>query len=335
MAWVAGGVVDGWRVERALGRGGMGAVWRCTKADESAALKVLDPAFVTRRDTAARFAREGRLLAALDHPSVVRIRRVQLDGAAPYIEMEYVDGENLEERLTRGPIPVQDALALGVQLLDAIVYLHEHGVCHRDVKPSNVVIDGEGRLKLVDFGLAVGIDTSQITDEHASFGTVSYAPPEWVRPEAVDPELWDLYAVGVVLFEMLTGLVAYPGAPEVEPRQQAVGIMTRKQTAPPLDPGTGFAPELRAIVRDLTEREPAKRLATAREARRRLRALDVAHPAPGTAEEPPPRLAWAKRRKTGRVPQKRGVDLQTALIGALIGAIVGALGAWVFLRSLG
>ena len=332
MAWGPGGVVDGWLVERALGRGGMGAVWRCSKGDEAAALKVLDPVFVARPDVAARFAREAKLLAELNHPSVVRIRRVKLEGASPYLEMEYVEGENLEERLSRGPIPPTEAINLGIQLLEAIVYLHDAGVCHRDVKPANLVINRAGQLKLVDFGLAVGIDTTQITDEHTTFGTVSYAPPEWVRPDVLNPELWDLYACGVVLFEMLTGLVAFPGAADVDPRQQAVGIMTAKQTAPALDPGPAFAPELRQIVAALTEADPAKRLPTAREARSRLRALDPEATATLTVGAPPPRPAWARRRKTTLIEQPRGVDLRTAMGGAVIGSLLGAFVAWAFLR---
>lgn len=335
MAWGPGGVVDGWLVERALGRGGMGAVWRCTRGGESAALKVLDPVFVARPDVAARFAREAKLLAELSHPGVVRVRQVKLEGSSPYLEMEYVEGENLEDRLSRGPIAAGEAIGLGVQLLDAIVYLHDAGVCHRDIKPSNVLLDRSGQLKLVDFGLAVGIDTTQITDEHTSFGTVSYAPPEWVRPDVLDPELWDLYACGVVLFEMLTGLVAFPGAPDIEPRQQAVGIMTAKQTAPALDPGPAFAGDLRQIVRDLTEGDPTKRLATAREARGRLRRLDPDNASTLTVGSPPQRPAWARRRKTGRIDKPKSVDLRTALVGAAIGALLGALTAWAFLRAFG
>jgi serine/threonine protein kinase len=269
--------IDVWVVEKAIGSGGMGSVYRCHNRHAPrilAAIKTLEGAVRRVPEAEARFVREAEILFSIDHPNVVKVRNVRLDLDTPYIEMEFVEGESLESRLCRGPMPLEHALDVMAQLLDALVYLHERGIRHRDIKPANLLLNKDGRLKLVDFGLASEADVSRITRANTTFGTVSYAPPEWIRPDELDPESWDIYASGVVFWELLTSRVAFPGSPNVDPRQQAVQIMSIKQNHAPLDPGSSYRDDVRALIGEMTQADRTKRLATAREAVRRLRDLD-------------------------------------------------------------
>jgi serine/threonine protein kinase len=272
-----GDLIDVWVVEKAIGSGGMGSVYRCHNRHAArilAAIKTLEGAVRRVPEAEQRFVREAEILFALDHPSVVKVRNVRLDLETPYLEMEFIEGESLESRLCRGPVPLDSALQLMSELVDALAYLHDHGVRHRDIKPANLLIDKSGRLKLVDFGLASEADVERITRANTTFGTVSYAPPEWVRPEELDPESWDVYSAGVVFWEMLTARVAFPGSANIDPRQVAIHIMTRKQGHAPLDPGPSYLDDLRALCRDMTQSDKALRIPSARAAQARLQRLE-------------------------------------------------------------
>lgn len=273
-----GADIDVWVVEKAIGSGGMGSVYRCHNRHAArilAAIKTLDVGVKLVPEAQARFIREAEILFSIDHPNVVKVRNVRLDLDIPYIEMEYVEGESLESRLCRGPLPLGESLSLMAQLLDAIAYLHARGIRHRDIKPANLLINQEGKLKLVDFGLASEAEVDQrITRANTTFGTVSYAPPEWIRPDDMNPELWDVYSAGVVFWEMLTARVAFPGSPGADPRQIAVQIMSLKQSHPPLDPGESFHDNVREFCRDMTQGNATKRMQSARLGLDRLQRLD-------------------------------------------------------------
>ncbi len=342
-----GQVIDIWVVEKAIGSGGMGSVYRCYNKHAPrilAAIKTLDPAVRRLGESEARFVREAEILFSVDHPSVVKVRNVRLDLDTPYLEMEFVEGESIENRLCRGPMPQPEAVALAMQLLDALAYLHSKGIRHRDIKPSNLLINRHGRLKLVDFGLATEADMAKITRADSTFGTVSYAPPEWIRPDTLHPEQWDVYASGVVLWEMLTSKVAFEGEPNVDPRQQAFLIMTKKQGHPPLDPGEGFDAGLRALIREMTDSDPAKRTRSAKDALDRLTSLfgsvDYSAVAPPVIEEavrreaadfpdrtsqrPAPRVGTAVA-PSPKKPRKSRNSLPVALVGSMAGLLVGAV----------
>lgn len=271
--------IDVWEVERALGVGGMGSVYRCHNAQAPrilAAIKVLDRSLRSSDDAVRRFVREAEILHRLDHPHVVRVRNVRMDHDPPFIEMDFVEGDSLEQLVDGHALPLRQAFEYMEQLADALVYIHAQNVRHRDIKPANLLINAEGQLKLVDFGLAVETDLSRITEAGMTFGTVSYAPPEWIDPGEVDPVQWDLYAAGVVFYEMITGLPAFPSPGGGSPKQQAMHVMLHKQSAPPLDVGEPYPRELRSIVRSLTAPRPQDRPASAVELREHLRiARDV------------------------------------------------------------
>jgi hypothetical protein len=281
--------LDVWVIEKRLGSGGMGSVYRCHNHAAKrilAAIKVLDAPVARSAEARARFVREAEILFTIEHPNIVKVRNVRVDVDTPYIEMEFVEGESLEDRLSRrGPLPLDVALPLVAQLAGAVAFLHARGVRHRDIKPANFLIDKQGLGRLVDFGLAMESGTTRLTQGNMSFGTVSYAPPEWIDPQRLDPVQWDLYAIGVVLWEMLTGAVAFPVPGDGDARQQAFQVVLKKQGHPPLDPGPTFPDPVRALIRDLTAPTPEDRLPSAAALLERLSAI---------AEMPPRTLAPAR-----------------------------------------
>ncbi|MBW1881342.1 MAG: serine/threonine protein kinase, partial [Deltaproteobacteria bacterium] len=271
-----GDQIDIWVVENALGSGGMGSVYRCHNRSAPrilAAVKVLESSLQHVPGAEQRFIREAEILFALDHPNIVKVRNVRTDSDPPYLEMEFVEGKSLESMLQTGALAFPDALAVMRQLTEALAYLHERGVRHRDVKPANVLVNEEGRLTLVDFGLAMEADQTRLTQSNTTFGTVSYAPPEWIKPETMDPEKWDMYASGVVFWEMLRGQVAFPVSGKGSARQQAMQVIIAKQDHPPLDPGPDYHDDLRELNEDLTQPNPENRPARMADVRDRVKEL--------------------------------------------------------------
>lgn len=235
-----------------LGRGGMGIVWRARQRSLSrtVALKVLAPRGETPPDLAERFEREARALARLVHPGIVAVHAYGREGELCWLVMECVEGPTLRELLRDGPLEPARALALAGELCAALQYAHARGVVHRDVKPENVLIDAEGHAKIADFGLAKVLGEPaalvSLTASQQVLGTLRYMAPEQLdRPLEVDHRA-DLYALGVVLYEMLTGEV---------PMGRFDLPSVRLQTPANLD---------RVIERSL-QREPARRYQQASE----------------------------------------------------------------------
>src|SRR5215469_5861800 len=205
-----------YRITAKLGEGGMGAVYRATdtKLKREVAIKVLPDAFAGEPDRLARFTREAEVLAALNHPNIAAIYGVE-EGA---LVMELVEGETLADIVKRGPVALDTALGYARQIADALEAAHEKGIVHRDLKPANVKVTPEGRVKVLDFGLAKALSadpaagdpmssptlTMRGTAAGAILGTVAYMSPEQARGHTVDRGA-DIWAFGVVLFEMLTG----------------------------------------------------------------------------------------------------------------------------------
>ncbi len=257
--------IDIWVVEAALGSGGMGSVYRCHNRSAKrilAAVKVLDAAVRSAAGAQERFVREAEILYQLDHPNIVKVRNVRIDSDPAYIEMEFVEGESLEKRLRRGGLPFEHAISVMTELADAVAYLHKQGVCHRDLKPANILIDSNGHTRIVDFGLALESDRSRLTQAGMTFGTVSYAPPEWITPEDMRPQMWDLYGLGVIFWEILTGRVAFAVSGQGSMRQQAMQVIMAKQDHPPLDPGNRYHPAVRRLIGAMTHSEVQERFQT-------------------------------------------------------------------------
>ncbi|HEX5105488.1 MAG TPA: serine/threonine-protein kinase, partial [Pirellulaceae bacterium] len=194
-----------------LGRGGMGAVYKARQKnlDRMIALKVIPPDAAKDPAFAERFSREARAMARLNHPNIVTVYDFGQIGELYYLLMEYVDGVNLRHTLRTGKLAPQEALAIVPAVCDALQYAHDQGVVHRDIKPENVLLDRLGRVKIADFGLAKllgkGPDDFTLTRTQQVMGTPRYMAPEQIeRPSAVDHRA-DIYSLGVVLYEMLTG----------------------------------------------------------------------------------------------------------------------------------
>lgn len=265
-----------WAVDAQLGSGGMGSVYRCHNRHApriEAAIKLLDPRFVDLPEAKERFLREAEILSALDHPNVVKVGGVDLDSDHPYLQMELIRGHSLSRELDEGPLAPDRALALATRLCDALFYLHRRGVHHRDIKPDNILIREDGTPVLVDFGLAVDRNGRTITKEGRTyFGTAPYCPPEWIAAN-LDPEHWDCYALGALLYEMLTCRIGFPAPEGTAGRELVMAVMKAKQATPYLDPGPEIPQGMRTLVIDLTRREVEDRLRQAKAILDRIREL--------------------------------------------------------------
>jgi len=215
-------------VVRRIGQGGMGAVYeaRQKKLDRRVALKVLRPELGEEPGFPERLAREARALAKLAHQNVVGIHDFGKAGTFHYVVMEYVDGQSLRQLLQAGRIDPGRAAQIAIQICSGLRYAHDQGVIHRDIKPENVLVDTTGRVRIADFGLAklsAGARGDTLTGTHDVMGTIHYMAPEQLeRPGAVDHRS-DLYALGVVLYEMLTGQLPMGRFP---PPSQRTGTLT-------------------------------------------------------------------------------------------------------------
>jgi serine/threonine protein kinase len=188
--------------------------------------------------------------------------------------MELVEGEELGDLVERlGALPVRGALLVATALAEVLAHLHARAIYHRDVKPANVIVLPDHGVKLVDFGIAREEGKQRLTMSDHRIGTAAYSPPEWVKPEGVKPHLWDLYALGVMLDEMLTGRERFPAHADMPAMAHAVKVMAEKATIEHLDPGPEIPKALRGLVCELTSRDPARRPATAREVHHRLKEL--------------------------------------------------------------
>jgi eukaryotic-like serine/threonine-protein kinase len=206
-----------YRIMRKLGTGGMANVYLAEDQElgRRVAIKILDDRHASDEQFIERFRREAKNAAGLSHPNIVSIYdRGEAEGTY-YIAMEYLDGRSLKELIvSRGPAPVHVAIDYARQILAAVRFAHRHGIVHRDIKPHNVLVDAEGRLKVTDFGIARA-GGSQMTEAGSIIGTAQYLSPEQAKGARVD-QTSDLYSVGVVLYELLTGVVPFTGDTPVE-----------------------------------------------------------------------------------------------------------------------
>ena len=217
-----------YEVLAAIGAGGMGEVYKArdTKLDRDVALKILPDAFVNDPERLARFQREAKVLASLNHPNIAQIHGLEESGDSPALVLEYVPGPTLQDRIAKGPIPLDEALPIARQIAEALEAAHEQGIIHRDLKPANVKVKDDGTVKVLDFGLAkaLGPDlsdaeaansptmtmTAAATKMGVIMGTAAYMSPEQARGKPVDKRA-DVWAFGVVLYEMLSGKQAFAG----------------------------------------------------------------------------------------------------------------------------
>jgi eukaryotic-like serine/threonine-protein kinase len=224
---MTGQLVGHYRILEKIGAGAMGEIFRARdeRLGRDVALKLIRPAFINNPDHLRRFEQEGRAAAALNHPNIVAIYDVGFDGTTPYIVSELLEGMDLRKRLLEGPIPARDAANYSLQIVQGLIAAHAHHIVHRDLKPENLFLTTDGRIKILDFGVAKL--QAPIAGEHSVesattvtkcgtvVGTVAYMSPEQLRAKAVDHRS-DLFSLGAILYEMLAGHRAFRGETEVD-----------------------------------------------------------------------------------------------------------------------
>lgn len=259
-------VFSRYEVLERIGSGGMGTVYKARDLhlDRWVALKVLPPGMRGDVEALERFKREARALARLKHPRVAAVYDAHVEGGFPHLVMEYVEGENLERRLQQQSLlPEQDAVRLGIEVAEALEHIHSHNLVHRDVKTSNIIIGAEGKAVLTDFGIAFEPSLPRISQ--GALGTPEYMSPEQAGGRVLDGRS-DLYSLGVVLYECLTGTL--PFQRQGESLAALTGLMTDVLEAPvpPLRVRCAAVPAwLEAVVLKCLAKEPAERFATAAE----------------------------------------------------------------------
>lgn len=310
-----------------IGRGGMGAVYKARQPqlDRLLALKILlphrekDPAF------AERFSREARALAKLSHPNIVSVHDFGETGGFFWLTMEYVDGVNLRQAMQAARFTPAQALAVIPELCAALQYAHDHGILHRDIKPENILLDGRGRVKIADFGIAriVGDDREDFTLTHTGsvLGSTAYIAPEQIeRPHDVDHRA-DLYSLGVVFYEMLTGELPLGRFPAPSEKSSS-------------------APQLDEVVFRILEKERERRYQSADALREGVETADSKPvPRPGNPKSADlwPRVLPVSIALLagGLIASVVGHCTSTAILGCgLISLIIGQLGCWALLMRM-
>ena len=251
----------------------MGEVYRArdTRLGRDVALKILPESFAGEGDRLRRFEQEARAVAALNHPNILAIHDIGEQGASPFIVSELLEGESLRAVLDRGPVAQRKTIDYGVQIAHGLAAAHEKGIVHRDLKPENVFVTKDGRIKILDFGLAklaqnagAGSDEVTLTSERTAvgvvMGTASYMAPEQVRGEAADPRT-DIFAFGAVLYEMISGVRAF----RRETTAETMTAVLRDDPPELSDPGRQVSPALERIVRRCLEKNPEQRFQSARD----------------------------------------------------------------------
>ncbi|EXU88485.1 Stk1 family PASTA domain-containing Ser/Thr kinase [Streptomyces noursei] len=307
---LVGQLLDGrYRVEGRIAAGGMATVYRAvdTRLDRVLALKVMHPSLAVDGAFVDRFIREAKSVARLSHPNVVGVFDQGTDGTYVYLAMEYVAGCTLRDVLReRGALQPRAALDILEPILAALGAAHRAGLVHRDMKPENVLIGDDGRVKVADFGLVRAVDTHTTASTGSVLGTVSYLAPEQMEHGTADARV-DVYACGVVLYEMLTGSKPHTGGSAA----QILYSHLHDDVTPPSELVPGLAPELDELVAAATARAPEQRpqdavalLARARSARARLTdaQLDVVPPQAREA-------AASDDERTDVIPRPAGVQL--------------------------
>ncbi len=265
-----GRVVGNYRVVEKLGEGGMGAVYKAVDLmlEREVALKFLRPEFAGQPELAERFRTEAVILARLNHPHIATLYGLAREGAQLFMVMEFVHGETLERLLERqGRVAPAPAVSWCADVLDAMQYAHRRGVVHRDIKPANVMVTDEGDVKVMDFGIARVLGSAHQTRLGHIIGTACYMAPEQIRGQEVDGRT-DLYALGIVLYQLVTGRAPFSGPDEF-------AVMTAQVTEPPVPPSRlvdSVPPWLEAAVLKALSKAPGDRFQTATEFRRTLAA---------------------------------------------------------------
>jgi TolB-like protein len=291
-----GRTLSHYHITAAIGAGGMGEVYRAndTKLGRDVALKVLSAQMAHDPNRLARFQREARSVAALNHPHIVTIFSVEEAEGVHFLTMELVEGQSLERLIPAGGLPVERIVEIASALADALTAAHEKGIVHRDLKPANVMLTDDGRVKVLDFGLAKDVRADKSSDVTQTFagqtamgvvmGTPTYMSPEQVAGRVLDHRT-DIFSLGVILYEMASGRRPFEGASSAE---LASAIL--RDTPRPLSEFRADLPEeLGMLIQRCLDKDPQDRFPSARDLRDALRGVTASAPSIRTATAPAPR----------------------------------------------
>jgi TolB-like protein/Tfp pilus assembly protein PilF/predicted Ser/Thr protein kinase len=311
-----GKTISHYKILDKLGEGGMGLVYQAedTSLGRAVALKFLPPELARDADAKARLVQEARAASALDHPNICTIHEIGDVEGATFIAMALIEGRSLKDMIAAGPLTVDEAIAIALQAAAGLDEAHEKRIVHRDIKPANIMITHRGQVKIMDFGLALSLDRTRLTKEGTTLGTVAYMSPEQARGDAVDRRS-DIWSLGVVLFEMLTGRRPFAGEYD-----QAV-IYSILNDAHPHVTGvrTGIPIELERIIDKCLEKNPSLRYQHADELATDLRRLKE-HEAAGVATAPARAdgLGESAGGRRLRAARSRRTAAWIILVGALV-----------------
>src|SRR5918993_3069801 len=325
-----------YRIERKLGEGGMGEVYLAsdTKLGRQVALKILTGVLADDADRRERFEREARAAAALNHPNIVTIHSVENIDGVPILTLELIDGQTLGELIPADGLPLDRVLTLGIPLADAVGAAHQRGITHRDLKPANVMVTTDGRLKVLDFGLAkvkeeaqfvadAGMPTAALTGEGRIVGTVAYMSPEQAEGKTVDPRS-DVFSLGIILYEMATGKRPFGG----DTHMSTLSSIIKDTPKSIQEVRPGLPRDLAKIINRCLAKDVEDRYQSAKDLRNDLRALknDL------TSGEIVPITGSGDRAAAApAAPPARAGSRSTMLVaaGALVLAVVGGAAWWM------
>ncbi len=317
-----GKTVGNYKIEEKLGEGGMGAVYRGvdTMLDREVAIKALKPELASQTSIVERFRSEAVTLAKLNHPNIASLYSLFRQGEELYMVLEYVRGETLDSILQkRGALPSEEAIPVFCQVLDGINHAHEFGIVHRDIKPANMMLTENGKLKVLDFGIARLLGSARMTRAGNIIGTLEYMAPEQVKGQETDARS-DIYALGMMLYEVLTGKTPF----DTENEFELMKLQTETMPIPPREINPDIPEEVEAAIMQAIAKDPNERYQNAGEFLQDL--LDAGFTTAGTmrgntgmhkmrAETKPSRPIIQQPRTSEAVTVKREIK-QTRLVDA-------------------
>jgi eukaryotic-like serine/threonine-protein kinase len=317
-------IADRYEVEELVGHGGMSSVYKAKDSllERHVALKVLHEQYSSDDEFVERFKREARSVAQLQHPNIVTVIDRGEENGRQFIVFEYIDGENLKEHVVRkGRLDVREALEIASEVARGLAFAHDQGLIHRDVKPQNVLLNGDGRAKVTDFGIARTLDVDGMTQTGTVLGTSNYIAPEQASGGRVDAQS-DVYALGVVLYELLAGEVPFPGESFI-----AVAMKHMHEPAPNILDVRGDVPlRVAAAIDRALDKDPEQRFPTmdafAAELEACLAELDHGEDGDATMVIPAARRVEPRRKKSiSRWPIVIGVLALLAIAAIVVGLL--------------